>query len=217
MRGQNSIVSPAGLRLIDELVGRHPQTITELLQRLDVTRTAITEQLDDLVASGWVIRQRDHSGDRGRPKFRYSVSEYAASTLFPTGNASLIIPTTWQVLKEIGGDELLEQVLDKVCQRIVNMLKHQVPGPTAREYFLQSMQIMAPLGEVLKSSESPDGHMEISRRACGASALNDQECTLCRMHMKVLALSVHGGKVELAQHRHEGHPCCTFRLIETIE
>lgn len=211
---RNHLITPAGMRIVDELVGRHPQTVAELLERLEVTRTAITEQLDELVAGGWVLRERDHEGGRGRPKFRYSLTKDARTVLFPAGTGLLLVPSVWRVVKQIGGEPLLDQVVEGVCQEIAEKVGDMIIGPSPMDCFLQTMQAVAPQGERLKITKSPEGHAEICRRACGVAAMNDKHGTLCRMHVRILQLAVKGGEVQRIQHRMDGHPCCIFRLVE---
>ena len=49
-------VSAAGMRIIRLLVGCPPKSIAELIDATEVTRTAVTEQLSELVAAGFVER-----------------------------------------------------------------------------------------------------------------------------------------------------------------
>ena len=49
---KDTTVSPAGLRIVKLLVGQPPKTVAGLIRSTGVTRTAVTEQLNDLVASG---------------------------------------------------------------------------------------------------------------------------------------------------------------------
>ena len=49
-------ISAAGMRLIKLLVGHTPRTTAELIDEIGVTRTAITEQLNELLHAGFVTR-----------------------------------------------------------------------------------------------------------------------------------------------------------------
>ena len=52
----DAIISAAGLRIVKLLVGNPPQTVSDLIGATRVTRTAVTEQLNELVAAGYVER-----------------------------------------------------------------------------------------------------------------------------------------------------------------
>jgi DNA-binding MarR family transcriptional regulator len=49
-------VSPAAMRVIRVLAGNPPHTVQQLVAATGVTRTAITEQIKDLMANGLVSR-----------------------------------------------------------------------------------------------------------------------------------------------------------------
>jgi predicted transcriptional regulator len=78
----DAIITAAGLRIVKLLVGRPPQSITGLLTDVGVTRTAITEQLNDLAAAGFVERQAQRLPGRGRPRFLYRATDAALVLLF---------------------------------------------------------------------------------------------------------------------------------------
>ena len=61
----NPSVSTAGMRMMNLLVGKPPQTVQELVDSTDVTRTAITEQLNELLGAGLIERKRQPPTGRG--------------------------------------------------------------------------------------------------------------------------------------------------------
>ena len=64
----HATVTPAGLRVVKLLVGNPPQSIADLMDATGVTRTAVTEQLNELVAAGFVERRTERVAGRGRPR-----------------------------------------------------------------------------------------------------------------------------------------------------
>ena len=91
-------ISPAAKRLINLLVGSPPQTIPDLMEITHVTRTAVAEQLNELVAAGFVERDDQRPTGRGRPRHVYKVSDKAFSELFAS-NQHLLVPAIWQERK----------------------------------------------------------------------------------------------------------------------
>ncbi|MFZ5831917.1 MAG: MarR family transcriptional regulator, partial [Planctomycetota bacterium] len=71
------MISASGMRLIKLLVGSRPQTVAELIEATGVTRTAVTEQLNELVAAGFVDRGTERLPGRGRPRYLYSATQSA--------------------------------------------------------------------------------------------------------------------------------------------
>ncbi len=202
-------ISAAGMRIIDKLVGRSPQTISELMETIDVTRTAVTEQLDELVTGGVVIRERERLGSRGRPRFRYSLNPEALARLYP-GNQSVVVPAIWKAIFEIGGEELTGRVIDVTSRHVKAFYDPSLTAKTPKERFIQIMQATAPVGETIKWQENEDGSFDVWRMVCEVSGIN-RDSICCRLHEHVLEL-VTGVKVQLLAHRHDGHPCCTFRI-----
>ena len=105
------------MRIVDALIGQPPQTISELLPKVKVTRTAITEQLDELVRMGLVVREMEHLPSRGRPRYRYSLSEESVPRIYP-GNQQLVVSTIWNAVKEIAGEELSSRIFLHACDKI---------------------------------------------------------------------------------------------------
>ena len=60
-----ALVSQAGMRIVRLLVGRPPQSVTDLIEAAGVTRTAVTEQLNELLAAGFVERTTERPMGRG--------------------------------------------------------------------------------------------------------------------------------------------------------
>lgn len=203
-------ISAAGMRIIDKLVGLPPQTISELMEKIDVTRTAVTEQLDELVAGGIVFRERERLGSRGRPRFRYSLNPDAAARLYP-GNQDVVVPAIWKAICDIGGEELLDQVIEGASRNAKVHYDKTVTGETPEERFVQIMEATAPVGEKLRWQKNEDGSYDFWRRVCEMSGLNNKECVCCRLHCHFLEL-VTGAKVQQLANRHDGEPCCAFRI-----
>ena len=61
------------MRVLRRLAGNPPQTIAELTADLGVTRTAVSDKLNELMAVGLVRWEAEKVTGRGRPRHRYSV------------------------------------------------------------------------------------------------------------------------------------------------
>ena len=95
-------ISSAGLRIVKLLVGNNPQTVSDLIRATGVTRTAVTEQLNELVTSGFVERNIERLLGRGRPRHVYSANQSALLLLFPN-SPNLLVPAIWNAIDEVGG------------------------------------------------------------------------------------------------------------------
>ena len=79
----DATVSAAGLRIVKLLVGNPPQTVSDLIDTTGVTRTAVTEQLNELVAAGFVERSTERLTGRGRPRHLYKATDAALCCSLP--------------------------------------------------------------------------------------------------------------------------------------
>ena len=70
------------MRMIRLLVGNPPQSISALMESTAVTRTAVTEQLNELARAGFVERQSQPASGRGRPQYMYKATDAASLILY---------------------------------------------------------------------------------------------------------------------------------------
>ena len=110
-------VSAAGMRLLGALVGNPPRTAKELAKVLGVTRTAVIEQLQALDAAGYVQRTIERLPGRGRPPYRYSVTQNAL-LLLSAHYPRQLVPAIWRAISEIGGSE--GECLNRIPQRLLD-------------------------------------------------------------------------------------------------
>jgi predicted ArsR family transcriptional regulator len=101
------------------LVGRSPQTVAELIDSTDVTRTAVTEQLNSLMDAGFVERTVERGPSRGRPRHVYQATHAALVRLFP-GNQRLVVPAIWQAILDVGGEKLSSRILKRVSRALAD-------------------------------------------------------------------------------------------------
>lgn len=204
------IISDAWMRIVDELIGHSPQTISELLSKVNVTRTAITEQLDELAELGLVVRELERLSSRGRPRYRYSLTLDAIPRIYP-GIQRLAISTLWNAIKKLGGEELLMQIITQACEILSDHFGSKMTGITSEERFLEIMKMTAPENDMTKWQINPDGSIDVWRRVCIIEGINSAECRFCGHH-KALLESIVGEKLELRKNRYEGAAYCVYRL-----
>ena len=107
---RNSI-SAVGTRIMRLLIGQSPKTMTELIEATGVTRTAISEQLSELISSGYIQQKLERLPGRGRPRYLYSATEYALKKLFE-GYQSILVPAAWRAIKKHCGADVVDTVVD---------------------------------------------------------------------------------------------------------
>lgn len=200
-----SIVSQAGKKVLEQLIGFPPRTIPELMAALHVTRTAITEQLHELTALGFVERFALPRASRGRPQYRYRATPEAIEKLCQ-GNEHLLVPAIWNAIREIGGETLLEKVVDEIATQLAEKHGGKEPDWHSR------LQALVFQGGFDDCQYQEDGSVLLTKRTCRLHAMRDEAAVVCQIHLQTLAKITHA-RIERVAYRLEDSPCCQFRVV----
>lgn len=201
-------ISPAAYRILSLLVGNPPQSVAQLTRASGVTRTAVIEQLNELMAQGYVARRVDKTQRRGRPRHLYSATDVAIERIFPP--SPHILPAVVQAIESCGGAQLRRQVFSHLGQVLAQRYRPKVQALAPRERLEQLSQLLEYDG-VLTSVEVRDGKLTLRERSCPFINMLDCDRTACDMESSMIADLV-GCKVTLAECRLDGCPSCLFQL-----
>jgi len=203
-------LSAAGMRIMKLLVGNPPQSVDELIEGVGVTRTAVMGQLSELVAAGVVERERTPcTGGRGRPKHLYRASD---SSLQLFASHWLVVPAIWRAIGKVGGDELLDKVLDVVGDELIQYFNRWIQTDDPKERLRELGELLRKSGELIDVVEE-DGKVILRKRSCTFLSLHEDERDVSCLG-EGLMTKVVGKKVCRTSCRHEGAPCCTFELAD---
>ncbi len=205
------MVSPAGMRVVKLLVGHPPQTITDLTSAAGVTRTAVTEQLNELVAAGFVDRSTERLPGRGRPRHVYSATDAAMILLF-CKNQRVVVPAIWRAVQEIGGDELTEQVVDLVSRALADHYNRKIHAKTPRERLRELTEVLCEEGGLVEAVEE-NGNLLMRKRTCPFISILDDAHSVCCVDMAMMS-EVVGSPIKRTACRHEGDPCCIIEIAD---
>jgi predicted ArsR family transcriptional regulator len=197
------------MRMIKLLVGNPPQSISELMETLAVTRTAVTEQLHELVRAGFVERQTQHLYNRGRPQFVYQATTTAALIL-NAQNQCTVVPTIWRVLEELGGAELMRKVLKKTAKKLAENYTQQITARNPEERLRQLAKLMNAEGCLTDATVS-GGRVVLRKRSCEFQRMVDDKHSICCLDQEMMTIIV-GNPLKRTACRHDGSPCCTFEI-----
>ncbi|MDO4575394.1 MAG: MarR family transcriptional regulator [Planctomycetia bacterium] len=206
----NVLLSPAGLRMAEHLIGFPPRSIHELSESLRVTRTAVVEQLAELTEKGLVRRFAAKNGKRGRPEYLYTVTPDAMAKICP-GNQHLLVPAIWNAIEREGGQELLTKIIGDVSETLAANCEPASPDIP----FPYRVQNLVENGGFEECVVNPDGSVEITKRTCRFLSMFDASGTVCEIHLRTLA-RIADASVERIEYRHDGCPCCRFRIVENL-
>ncbi|MGQ9822200.1 MAG: helix-turn-helix transcriptional regulator [Thermogutta sp.] len=209
---QNLSISHAGMRIIKLLVGTPPRSVADLIREMKVTRTAITEQLNELVAAGLVERKLQRLQGRGRPRHVYSATTNALLLLFAK-NQRLVIPAIWRAIREIGGAELTEEVVRRVSAVLAQHYLQRIRGTTPAERLSEMTAILQEEG-VLVDIEDDMGQLTVRQRSCPFIIMFEENRAACLLDNEIISMVV-GAPIKQVACRHDGAPCCVFEVSGT--
>ncbi len=207
-------VSPAAMRIIKLLVGKPPQTVADLIEATSVTRTAVTEQLNELVAAGLVERKMQRLPGRGRPRHVYSATTAALLLLFAK-NQRIVMPAIWRAIRDIGGSELAEKVIQRVSEVLAEHYSRRITAEEPQERLNQLIQILREEG-ILVDIEEEDGQLTVKQRSCPFIIMFEENRSACFLDMEIME-SVVGAPIKQLACRHDGDPCCEFALQQQLQ
>ncbi len=204
-------VTPAGLRIVRALVGNPPQKVAQLMEAVGVTRTAISEQLNDLVAAGFVKRDTERPQSRGRPHHIYSATQAALVLLF-AANQQVLVPAIWRAIRAEAGEEVNRRVVRRVSQQMAAYYKNRITATKPRERLQRLARLLCEEGAVVEIEEK-DGKLVMYKRSCPFISMLDEEHTVCRVDQEMMKAVV-GRPIRRIACRHDGAPCCAFEIVE---
>lgn len=206
----DATVSAAGLKIIKLLVGNPPHSVSDLIQATGVTRTAVTEQLNELVTAGFVEQSAERLTGRGRPRHLYKATESALVLLF-SSNQRLVVPVIWQAIRNTGGDELLTKVRKKVSRALAEHYNNKITAKKPDDRLRQFMELLNEEGGIMEA-ENEDGKLVWYKRSCPFISMIDEDRTICLVDLDMMSQVV-GRPLRRTACRHEGDPCCKVEIV----
>jgi predicted ArsR family transcriptional regulator len=205
----DATITAAGMRVVRLLVGHPPRTVGELIRETGVTRTAVTEQLNELVAAGFVERSIERLPGRGRPRHRFSATQAALVLLF-ANNQQLVVPAIWKAVDEVGGEDLTKKLLRSVSRILAAHYKERITASDPKKRIDQFRAILEEEGGLVDVS-SRDGHVTVTKRTCAFISMFDEQRHVCSIDLAVMS-EIAGCPVQLTSCRHDGDPCCKVEI-----
>jgi predicted ArsR family transcriptional regulator len=195
--------------MVKLLVGNRPRTVTDLMRATGVTRTAVTEQLNELLAAGFVERTIERLPGRGRPRHLYKATDASLVLLFAT-NQRLVIPALWQAIREAGGDQLVKEILGRVSRILAEHYNRRIAATEPKARLRGLIDLLCQEGGLVEAIEE-DGQLVMYKRSCPFISMLDERRSVCAVDLEMMSAVV-GRPVRRTACRHDGAPCCTFEI-----
>lgn len=213
----DATVSAAGMRIVRLLVGNPPESINDLAEKLNVTRTAITDPLNELLAAGFVERTKapvvDGEGP-GRPRYLYRATVAALCLLF-VGNQHMVVPAIWEVLEQIGGPKLSAKVLRQLTLKLVERYREKITAADPEGRLKQLAATLRNEGGLVEV-QTTGGQLVLRKRSCAFVSMFEPTGKVCQIDESLITELV-GAPVRRIACRHDGDPCCSFELVPPSE
>ena len=207
-------ISTAAMRVVRLLVGNAPQTVNDLVDRLSVTRTAVTEQLTELLGAGFVEKTIERLPGRGRPRHLYRATDAALVLLFAS-NQHVVVPALWKILDEIGGAALTNQVIERLSAAMADHYRARITAEDPEQRLVQFSEVLADEGQVVEVTEA-EGRLVLRKRSCAFISMFECTGKVCQVDERLLHQII-GAPVRQTACRHQGDPCCAFEIVPSSD
>ena len=184
-------------------------TVSDLVERLEVTPTAVRIRLDRLEEIGLVERRKQSHG-RGRPVFQYFLSPLGWRQVGVTYTDLAL--ALWQEVEELPDAAIRQQMIDRVSQRMGQAYGQMIANGTIAER-MKSMANLLSERKIPCDSDSTHALPVLTVLACPFPdlAATDRR-SACDLETKMLSEAL-GEQVELSCCRLDGHGTCQFRPV----
>lgn len=180
--------------------------ISELVDVLGVTATAVRQRLNRLMEEGLVERQQVVSGGRGRPSHRYQLTEKGRRT--SGNNYADLVDVLWAEIRSIEDPEVRAGLLKRIAKQLAQRAG-ELPGETLEEKMQRLADLMQQKHIPFEVDSSGDLPV-LTAVACPYPELVEHDKSICAME-RMLFSEVLGETMRLTDCRPHGDSCCSFR------
>lgn len=204
-------IRPIDQAVLDLLRQSQGLTVQELIDRLQVTATAVRQRLDRLVQVEFIERRKVVAG-RGRPQFRYILTtlgmRYASASY-----ASLAL-ALWQEVMDLPSQSMRQRILRRVGRRMGSELRTHLPDGATLSERMNAVAGMLTNHRVPAGVLESDGLPVLQVHACPYPELSslDGQRSLCELEQEMLSEAV-GQAMHLDSCRLDGHTMCQYRPL----
>ena len=203
-------IRPVDQLVLDLLRREQGLSIQELMDRLEVTATAIRQRVERLESSGYIEKRKRSSG-RGRPQFQYFLTDLGWRQAGVT--YSELATSMWSVIGEIDDDRLKHELIGRVAEKMGDCYKTLLPEGSIEDR-------MRSLAGVLSTRKVPASFLRdndlpvLEVHACPYPGIVDSgaDRSVCQLEQEALSQAL-GHEVHLSKCRLDGHGCCQFSPV----
>lgn len=190
---------------------RHGEmTVVELCDALGVTGMAVRRHLSGLQQQR-LVESRIVRHGRGRPTYKYRLTEKANAELFPQGALSF----SQDILEAVfdhDGDEGVMNLLTLRQDHLVRKIKSRLEGKDLGQQVEEVCKFFSENGFMTEFETLPDGNFVVFQRHCAVHDLANQYRQLCVLEPRLIE-SLLGVKVTRQKYMLQDDPVCGYLVL----
>lgn len=194
-------------QLIDLLRRSGPMSVSELVQAIGVTATAIRQRLTRLTASGLVDREVTRR-ERGRPGHHYRLTEKGRRQA--GDNFADLAGVLWDEIRAIPDAEVRKGLLQRLAAGLARRYGQEIGDGTLPERMQSLKRLFGLRGVELEVGEAT-GFPALKVLDCPYPELAERDRGVCAME-RMLFGQLLGEQVKLGGCRLDGQACCEFQV-----
>jgi DeoR family transcriptional regulator, suf operon transcriptional repressor len=201
-------LSESDRELLELLRSHHAMSISQMIEQMGVTATAVRQRLTRLLALGLIARSPNIEG-RGRPSHVYQLTEKGEQE--QSNNLGDLAVALWQEVQQIADDETRQRIILGAVERLADKYGSEVHGSTAMERMKAITELFAER-QIPISFESDGLASVIKVAGCPYPTLVEENREICDLEKKLLGKII-GQPVELCECTYDGGSCCSFKTV----
>jgi DeoR family suf operon transcriptional repressor len=206
--------SPAAsdLEILDLLLVRSAQSVSEMVEQLGVTATAVRQRLTRLMARGYVARRADKAG-RGRPSHKYHLT--AAGRRKIGVNLEDFAVAAWEAISKLEDGDMRRTLVDAISKQLVRRYQVEISGNSVGEK-MESIAALFAQRHVPYRVEQSEGLPVLTAVACPYPDLADDDRSICSLEREMFS-NLLGEEVSQGKCRLDGDGECSFQVTHVAE
>ncbi len=206
----NTSVSANDKAVIALLRDEGAQGVTQMVEKLGVTATAVRQRLTRLTALGLITREEFSEG-RGRPIHKYSLTEEGFRS--SGDNLSDLARVLWEEVHKIPDENTRKKVIAGVVERLSDQYRDSIQGETVDEK-LRSIAKHFAQRDIPFSAVEENGKVVLQIVGCPYPDLAGGDHKICEME-KDLISSLTDNEISFEKEScGSGGQCCKFQTLE---
>ena len=120
----------------------------------------------------------------------------------------MVVPSIWQALEGLGGDELIRKVIKRVGKTLAEHYSAKITAKKPEERLRQMTKLLNAEGG-LTEAVMRNGHLVLQKRSCPFLRMLDEHRSICCVDLEMMT-NIVGKPVRRTTCRHDG---CALLLV----